>query len=94
MNDRSRVLLGTHNLEPVPFPGDECGYLPGLSRRPGDLVGFFPVGVQVYRCARCGELFQPVAEDLYSAPADPTAAPHVRVSFGSTTREMIETHPN
>jgi hypothetical protein len=58
------------------------------------LVGFFPVGIQVYKCVRCGELFQPTAADRYSAPEDPETAPHIRVSFGGASRELIETHPN
>lgn len=88
------MKLGDHEIEPIPFPGNEHGYLPGSSGKPGDLCGFFPPGIQVYQCIRCKEMFQPVGEDGYSVPDDPETADHIRVSFGGTSRHTIETHPN
>lgn len=87
------MKLGTHELTEIPFPGDEHGYLQGSLGIPGDICGFFLVSIQVYRCTRCGEMFQPVGEDRYSVPEDPTTARYIRVTYGCTTRELVEADP-
>lgn len=88
------MKLGSHEVEPIPFPGNDLGYLPGPSGKPGDVVGFFPVGPQVYQCVKCMEMFQPVQEDRCSAPEDPQTAPRIRVPWGGLSMEMLDTLPN